>query len=198
MNGNTTKIVFAICALAWVVLVGRAWFNVKGPEDFVITATQPEVEAFARDQLGAMQARSFESDVEPCAIIFEDSDGDLGTTPVKGDAEATCDILYFDEPGMAPLASIHTHGSHDRRYDSEVPSLTDLQSDIASRTDGYVSTPGGRLWRVDWQRQRAVQVCGEGCLPQDPAYEPCPGDPIAAQYTLAELERRIRTPLIRC
>jgi len=64
MSANTTKILFVLCGIAWVVLVGRAWLNVKEPEDFVFTVSQPQVEAFAREQLAALQPRSFAEDVE--------------------------------------------------------------------------------------------------------------------------------------
>ncbi len=106
--------------------------------------------------------------------------------------------ITSESGGMAPLASFHTHGSHSSDYDSEVPSLTDIQSDISSQTDGYVSTPGGRFWHIDWRKQRAQMVCGEGCLPQDPNYTPCPADALAQQYTLADLNRRARQPVRQC
>ncbi|QUL38833.1 DUF4329 domain-containing protein [Erythrobacter sp. JK5] len=189
-TSRNTALIFGACAIAWVVIVARAYTNVKGPEDFVVTVSQPEVQAFARDQLGALQKRSFAEDVELCAIIFEDSEGKLGSTPVRVGAEASCDIAYFDEPGMAPVASFHTHGSFGEEYDNEVPSLTDIQSDIGSGMDGYVSTPGGRLWWIDWRGERAVEVCGEGCLEQDPDYRPCPGDRINREFSLTQLVAR--------
>lgn len=197
-NSRTTLAIFVLCAIAWVVLVGRAWLNVKGPEDFVVTVTQAEVQSFARQQLNAVQQRSFAGDVELCAIIFEDSNGELGTTPVREGSKASCNIAYFDEPGMAPIASFHTHGSHDRDYDSEVPSIIDITSDVESGTDGYVSTPGGRFWHIDSRNRRAVMVCGEGCLNQDPRYRPCPADALKSAYTLEELDRRARQPLQAC
>jgi hypothetical protein len=198
MSGRTSSVLFALCAIAWVVIVARAWFNVKSPEDFKVTVSQGEVQAFARAQLDALQPQSFAQGRELCAILFEDSSGDLGASPLRAGAEASCDIAYFDEPGMAPLASIHTHGGFDRGYDSEVPSLNDLQSDIASRTDGYIATPGGRLWRIDWRKERAVLVCGEGCLAQDPAYRSCRDDAISPEYTVPRLAARQRGPGDRC
>lgn len=199
MTGRVpTKALLALCAVVWVGLVARAWMNAKGPEDFIVTVTQPEVEAFAREQLGALQERSFANDIELCAIIFENNEGKLGTSPIREGEKASCDIAYFDEPGMAPVASLHTHGAHDRNYDSEVPSLIDIESDIASGTDGYVSTPGGRLWRIDWRSRRAVLVCGEGCLAQDPKYEPCAAEALAVEYSLSDLDRRARQPIRNC
>ncbi|GAA0765187.1 hypothetical protein FHS52_002124 [Erythromicrobium ramosum] len=197
-EGRNAKLVYTAIAIIWVVIVVRAAFNVKGPEGFVVTVAQSEVQAFARERLNAMQARSFAEKVELCAIVFETSTGELDATEVRVGDEATCDLRYFDEPGMAPLASIHTHGAFDENYDSEVPSLIDLEGDIESQIDGYVATPGGRLWRVNWQQQRAVLVCAEGCLRQDPAYRSCPGDPIAPAYSSPQLTARNRRPVVQC
>lgn len=197
-EGRNAKLVYAALAIVWMVIVVRAAFNVKQPEDFVVTVSQSEVQTYARAQLDAMQTRSFAENVELCAIIYEDSNGDLGATRVRSGAATTCDLRYFDEPGMAPLASIHTHGAFDESYDSEVPSLIDLEGDIESQLDGYVATPGGRFWRVDWQQARAVQVCGDGCLKQDPAYRPCPDDPVAATYSLRQLSARNRRSVTAC
>lgn len=192
------KLVYAAIAILWVAIVVHSASNRKDPEDFVVTVAQSEVQAFARARLDAMQARSFDERVELCAIVFEDSEGALQTTEVRAGDEATCDLAYFDEPGMAPLASIHTHGGFDENYDSEVPSLTDIDGDIADRLDGYVATPGGRLWRIDWQAARAELMCGEGCLPKDPSYRPCPGDTIGARYTRQHLAARARQPVDAC
>ncbi|MDN3645537.1 DUF4329 domain-containing protein [Pontixanthobacter aestiaquae] len=180
----------AILFALWLVIVLRAAMNTKGPEAFVTTVPQSQVEDFAREQLASLQRRSFSDDQELCAVIFEDSDGKLGTTRLVAGEQASCDIAYFDEPGMAPVASFHTHGAFSREYDSEVPSLLDMRSDIAARMDGYVSTPGGRFWRIDAQAGMAKLVCGEGCLPQDPSYVPCKADVIASSYSIEQLANR--------
>jgi hypothetical protein len=198
MNGNTTKMLFVLCGIAWVVLVGRAWMNAKNPEDFVFKVPHEQVDAYAREALNELQTQSFARDQEFCAIIFENSDGTLGNNKVRDGSKASCNIAYFDGPGMAPRASMHTHGGHDRDYDSEVPSLIDLESDMDSGTVGYVSTPGGRLWKVEPERERVVQLCGEGCLKQDPDYAPCPADDLKEEYSLAELRERSRAPFTAC
>ncbi|MEL7445283.1 MAG: DUF4329 domain-containing protein [Pseudomonadota bacterium] len=197
-NVPSTPLILGLCALLWVVLVLRAGMSTKEPEDFVTTVSQGEVQTFAREQLAALQQRSFSEDIELCGVIFEDSDGALGSTTILPGDRASCDIRFFDEPGMAPVASFHTHGAYGPEFDSEVPSLLDLQSDIASRMDGYVSTPGGRFWRVDWQSEEVVQICGEGCLPQDPTYRPCAGDRVVGQFSIHELEKRARGDLGSC
>ena len=190
IDARSTRTALAVCAVLWTVLVARAIMNTKGPEDFVITVTPEEVQSFAKAKLAGLQSQSFANDIELCGIIFEDSEGDLGTTPILEGEQANCNIAYFDEPGMAPIASFHTHGSHDREYDSEVPSLDDLRNDFDSGMDGFVSTPGGRLWRIDSSARLARQVCGERCLPQDPDYRPCHSNQPASQYSASELQAR--------
>ncbi len=187
---SSTKIIFGICAVLWVVLVLRVATDRRGPEDFVVTITQSEIQIFAREHLASLQARSFAESLEMCGIIFEDETDGLITTPVIDGDEATCDITYYDEPGMAPVASFHTHGAFGPDYDSEVPSVYDLESDFANEMDGYISTPGGRFWRVDWENRQALLICGEGCLPMDPNYRPCPIDDIPLVYTIETLQER--------
>ncbi|MFU7528936.1 DUF4329 domain-containing protein [Qipengyuania sp. ASV99] len=197
-EGRSTRILYAICAIAFVVIVARAYMNVKGTDALQPTLPQSQVEAYARQQLDALQAESFASDRELCGIIFETSDEKLGVSrPTDGDV-ASCDISYFDEPGMVPVASFHTHGKHSVRYDGEVPSLIDIESDVASGIDGYVSTPGGRLWHIDHRHAVARQVCGPGCLKQDPGYRPCTGDNVARVYTIEQLRSRFSGPTPNC
>ena len=189
-KANSTRLIFALIAVAWMVIVARAYMNVKGTDGLVAIIPQSEVQSFARQELDALQSRSFAEDLELCGIIFETSDGELGVSRANPGDEASCDIAYFDEPGMVPIASFHTHGKHSPRYDGEVPSLVDIQSDVATGMDGYVATPGGRLWHVDHETATARMVCGEGCMTQDPSYRSCPSDQIPRTYTMAALAER--------
>lgn len=198
MSKRATTLIFVIMALVWVVIILRAYDNVKSADDFVITASQGEVQSFARNQLQSLQQRSFADDIELCGIIFENSDGTLGATQPRAGDEASCGIAYFDEPGMRPLASFHTHAGHNDAYDSEVPSLLDLESDAAAGMDGYVATPGGRFWRIDASQPAAILVCGAGCLAQDADYRPCPALDPASRYTRSELAARARRGFAGC
>ena len=47
-EGRNAKLVYTAIAIIWVVIVVRAAFNVKGPEDFVVTVAQSEVQADGR------------------------------------------------------------------------------------------------------------------------------------------------------
>lgn len=194
MNVSITRILYAICAIAFVVVVARAYMNVRGPEALQPTLPQSDVQQFAQQQLDALQARSFADNQELCGIIFETSDGELGVSRPTSGEEATCDLSYFDEPGMVPVASFHTHGRHSREYDGEVPSITDIESDVASGIDGYVATPGGRFWWIEAETGIARLVCGPGCLTKDPNYRPCSGDVIGRSYTVEKLNQRFNSP----
>lgn len=191
MNGLlSTRAIIGICIALWAIIVVRGMMSTKDESDFAFTVSQQAVEGFAKSQLAAVQRRSIAEDQELCAIIFEDSNGELGTTPLVAGQKASCDITFFDEPGMGPVASFHTHAAHDPDYDSEAPSVLDMESDIEGGMDGYISTPGGRLWRINAVSEDAIQICGENCLPQDPAYAPCPRFEPAKRYSLDELRAR--------
>lgn len=187
---STNQLLYGLCAIAALVAVVRVFMNVKGPEDFETTVSAEQVQGFARAQLSELQAQSFAQDMEFCGIIFEDREGRLGTTPIVSGEQASCDIAYFDEPGMAPVASYHTHGGYSDEYDSEVPSMQDFDSDVATGLDGFIATPGGRFWRIDATEEVAIQLCGAGCLQQDTRYKPCDAETPREQYTRAELVQR--------
>ncbi len=189
-KANSTRLIYVLIAIVWVVIVARAYLNVKGTDGLVAVIPQSEVQSFARQELDALQSRSFAEDLELCGIIFETSDRELGVSRPNAGDEGSCDIAYFDEPGMVPIASFHTHGKHSRRYDGEVPSIVDIESDVSTGMDGYIATPGGRLWHVDHETATARMVCGEGCVTQDPNYRRCARDVIAQTYTINELAER--------
>ncbi len=83
-----------------------------------------------------------------------------------------------------------THGAYSLDYDSEAPSPDDLIGDIAEGVDGYIATPGGRLWFNDASARRAILLCGPGCLRADPDFRPDPEYPVASRYSLMGLRRR--------
>jgi len=198
MNQSTTRIIYGLCALAFIAILARAYTNVKGTDALRPVLPQSQVQAFAREQLNALQRRSFSDNIELCGIIFETSDGELGASRKTGGDEATCDLSYFDEPGMVPIASFHTHGRFSPDYDGEVPSVVDIKSDIASGLDGYISTPGGRFWHIDHKAQVANLVCGPDCMIQDARYEACANDVIAEVYTIEKLAQRFQGATPAC
>lgn len=88
------------------------------------------------------------------------------------------------------LASWHTHAAHDPGAWSEVPTLADILADRDEGIDGYVATPGGRLWHVDTSAMSVRQVCPQGCVPADPAFVPGEEGEILQRYSFPRIRRR--------
>ncbi|GAB5449454.1 DUF4329 domain-containing protein [Gymnodinialimonas sp.] len=146
--------------------------------------------AAARGVLLQLQPRSFAENLEYCGYIGRLPDGRLTATEVTRGDTWGC-LSRADESRFVEIvASFHTHAGFDRAADSEVPSTDDMNGDIAEQVNGYVATPGGRLWYIDYRRAVATQVCGLGCMGQDPDFIPGDAGPIAQRYTLQELQRR--------
>ena len=150
------------------------------------TAQSAEEIALAKDTLGALQQPSFDTDREYCGYFGYDADERLVATPITKGLRDEC---TYDGPedDLVLVLSFHTHGRFNPDYAAEVPSVTDIEADEAEGIDGFVATPGGRLWYVDTTDMIVRQVCGLGCLPQDPRFiEGADGD-IEISYTYQEL-----------
>ncbi len=145
--------------------------------------------AFARQILTSIQDNSFAANREYCGIIGTDGEGRLvASNPRKGRRDS---CRPRDPRGAADfIASFHTHAGFDEEADSEVPSPSDVIGDMEEGLDGFVATPGGRFWFIDGQTGVVRQLCGLGCLPQDPDFEAGVWGPIAKRYTLGQLEDR--------
>ena len=145
--------------------------------------------AFIKAQLNALQPRSIAENREYCGFLGILPNGDYAISPARRGAPAGC--TPDNPPGnLRVIASYHTHAAYAPRYDSEVPSSTDLEGDISEGINGYVSTPGGRLWFNDAAAQRTVQICGVGCLFSDPRFQPERVLVVGESYSLAGLRAR--------
>lgn len=153
------------------------------------SALDGPLERFAAAHFDRIQPKSIADGVEYCGLFGYDAEGRLAATPaVRGTADS---CQPEEEPDrFVVLASWHTHGAYDRDADTEVPSLDDLISDIEEGIDGFIATPGGRLWFNYAEGRRSVLLCGAGCVKADPAYRPCPAFPPGKRYTLDTLEAR--------
>ena len=138
---------------------------------------------FAADTLAAYQARSIAERVEYCGLIGVRADGTLVATPARRGTPAGCQLPDYP-PGVRVTASYHTHANYDPAYNSEMPSALDMETDRTNGTNGYVATPGGRLWFIDTARSLSLQLCA--CLPRDPAHRDPPGG-VAPHYTYSAL-----------
>lgn len=148
--------------------------------------------AAARGVLLQLQPRSFAENLEYCGYVGRMPNGQLTATEVTRGDTWGCLSRGDESRFVEVVASFHTHAGFDRAADSEVPSSDDMRGDISEQVNGYVATPGGRLWYIDWQRAVATQVCGLGCMGQDPNFIPGDGGPIAQSYTLQQLLQRER------
>jgi hypothetical protein len=150
---------------------------------------QAAADAFAKQHLDSIQAQSFAERRELCGYFFTASDGSLRATPPTPGDTASC-ALEYPKAGAGIYASYHTHGAYDYDYDNEVPSPDDLASDFEVGLDGYVATPGGRVWLVEFDTKQAVQLCGRNCIASDRSFVPEDEAGIRPTYTLPQLQDR--------
>lgn len=146
-----------------------------------------QADAYARNFLNQIQPRSFARGIELCGYFYIDAAGQIAATAPIAGTLATC---TQPAPGAAVFASYHTHGAYDGNYDNEVPSVGDLQGDFSFGIDGYVSTPGGRVWRIEADSQIAIQICGLRCVSVDPGFIPRDETGVRPTYTIAQLRQR--------
>ena len=196
------RVPLALASLSLVALAACAFALPAGREDRVL-ASGPRVLrsrglpvaesspsgaelAFVSAILTDLQLRSFAENREFCGYVGLDRMGALmQTAPITG-TEASCPLPHVPV-GMTLLASYHTHGTYSPYYASEWPTTQDITTDASDDIDGYISTPGGRLWHVDTDTMVVAQVCGRGCLPQDPAYIAADDGPVQASMSYAQL-----------
>ncbi|WP_299627238.1 DUF4329 domain-containing protein [uncultured Tateyamaria sp.] len=151
-----------------------------------VPQTRAEI-AFVTAVFNEIQPRSIAEAREYCGVIGVTQSGAYRATPPRAGRRASCLPPTPNWPDARIIASYHTHGNTDPRYFNEVPSFDDMRTDIEANTDGYVATPGGRLWYVDARARLARQLCGLNCLISDPAYRDDPDLTVQPTYTLQQL-----------
>lgn len=155
-----------------------------------IEAPEPDADFTARAVgfLDGLQGPSFAEDREFCGYFGYDAAGNFVASGPNEGGEAFCEPILPNDIDV--IASYHTHGAYGPEHDAEVPSPEDIQSDMAEGVFGYVSTPGGRIWLIDWRDGVARQVCGASCVAVDPAYNAAEAGPVARVYNLDTLAVR--------
>jgi hypothetical protein len=140
---------------------------------------------FVSALLNQLQGRSFEGNREYCGFIgLDDDDRWVASRVIQGSTDE-CTPEWPDD--FDPIASFHTHGGFDRGAYSEVPSVMDIEADEEDGVDGWVSTPGGRLWFIDTTDMVVSQICGIGCLMQDPKFVQGAQGRVEQSYTYEEM-----------
>ncbi|PWK59275.1 DUF4329 domain-containing protein [Roseicyclus mahoneyensis] len=145
--------------------------------------------AFIMGLMESMNALSVRFNREVCGYVLRHSNGAYSSTKVSWGGQASCASLPVQD-GLEVASSWHTHAAWDPAYDGEVPSIQDVEGDMRMGVNGWVGTPGGRLWFVDGQTGSMRQVCGRGCLPVDEAFGAEDFGPVGETYTLDSLYAR--------
>lgn len=150
------------------------------------TAQSTEEVALMRQVYAEIQPLSFENRREYCGYIGLDAEGNLVASEVRRGRKNSC--TPRDPANIEVIfASFHTHGNFEGDEGHEVPSVSDMEADADEGIDGFVATPGGRLWYIDTEDMITYQICGVGCLPQDPDFERFPNGLIYDSYSYDEL-----------
>ncbi|MEL6685899.1 MAG: DUF4329 domain-containing protein [Pseudomonadota bacterium] len=176
------KIGAVVATIGLVALVSCT--QEEGP---AIVAQTDDVDAFATQVLNDLQPASIAEGREYCGYIYATPTGQLIATGPRAGRAAYCDL---PPPFPAVIASYHTHGSYSDQYDNEVPSVDDVEGDFDAGIDGYIGTPAGRVWLVDYDAQIARQLCDVMCITSDPNDDPDDAGFIPQTFTLEELKER--------
>jgi len=142
----------------------------------------------AKSVLAEAQVLSFRNNREYCGYIVLDENNQMRATKLTKGRKASCLADDFPED-WTPIASFHTHGAHVDGESFETPSYSDAEGDEGEGVDGYVATPGGRLWYIDSQDRQIGLICGLNCLPADPRFDERPDDSPPSAFTYEELRR---------
>ena len=186
---DRNKLLYLLCAVAFAVVVYGQLTRERSPAYEPVSSVD-EITRYARSTLADLQEISIARNQEFCGVIYEDERGTLHSSRVYEGERAACAFDWGLPLGNNVVASFHTHGGYDRDFDSEIPSVEDLANDIDARVDGFISTPGGRLWRVSWQEENVTQICSAGCLPHDPNYPGTHRQSLQQSYGFEELKLR--------
>lgn len=165
-------------------------FLIPGPA----TAQSGHEAAFILGLMESMNALSVRFNREVCGYILRHPNGAYSSTKASWGGHATCASLPIED-GMEVVSSWHTHAAWVPDYDGEVPSIQDVEGDMQLGVNGWVGTPGGRLWFVEGKTGSMRQFCGWGCLPMDPDFVTDDHGPVSETYTLDALYDRFgRSP----
>ena len=157
-----------------------------------------EVTNIARGILSTLQEKSFKSNREYCGYIGIDPTGQVRAAPASKGRVNLCRAV--NQPlDWHIIAHYHTHGAYDSRQNTERPTALDITGGLGQAgLVGFVSTPGGRFWKIGFKgvgEVAATLVCGQGCLPQDPLFQDI--HQVESTYTLddlMDLDDRTSTP----
>lgn len=139
--------------------------------------------------LAQVQTMSIKANREFCGYVGITPDGKLRATKAKRGRKDEC---RANEPpaDWDIISSYHSHGSYDEGADSETPSVDDVLADNDEGVNGWVVTPGGRIWFINGAKETARQICGLSCVKPDPDFVPEDYGPVRKTYTIDQLIER--------
>ena len=147
-----------------------------------------DIYQFAYQLFHDLNAQSINVNREFCGYFYRDNHGQLmATKPAKGGTHSC--LSQPPDGQVRVIASYHTHAAYDFSSFNEYPSDVDMEGDFDSRLHGYISTPGGRLWFVDFESRMARQLCGYRCLPFDRRYREARADRPKKSVTLGYIKK---------
>lgn len=188
MRGFDNRIVYALIVVLWLAVTLHMVIVPAPP--YQPKSSSAEIAKFAKETLARVQDVSIAQNQEFCGVITETDEGQLEASQIYDGGRADCGFERLSRPGSHTIASFHTHGGTDPDYDSEFPSLEDVAGDMDERIAGYIATPGGRIWQIDWRTGESRQLCGEACLEQDPGFDKAEREPVGTSYTFPQLKGR--------
>ena len=173
---------FLICS----VFLSSAVLNL-GPA----TAQEFDEIQFVKAFFKALQPKSIAANREFCGYFAIDGNDKFVASKAKRGQRDGC---FPAEPPahLNVFASYHTHGAYHPDFDTEVPSEMDMRADTAEDVDGYIATPGGRIWFIDTLNRpvKARLICGAKCTVSDSRFKPGDYPKIRKTYTLKQLIAR--------
>lgn len=172
-----------LARLAVLVLFGTFLTN-------SVSAQSAKRIAYAKSVLAEAQTASIQSNREYCGYIGINDLGNRAAIEPRRGWKGSCRPKAPPDDWNAVSASYHTHGGYHPNVDSEVPSVSDVETDHDEGVDGWLVTPGGRVWFINGFHQTARLICDQGCLPADPDYQDGDWPPIETFYTLEMLIER--------
>ena len=182
------KIVGTVALIGIVALVSCTEDTADTRAGAPVFAETDDIDGFVLSVLDGLQPASISESREYCGYVYQTDDGQLATTQIVQGGEDFCDL---PEPDETTLASFHTHGGFSDKYDNEVPSIDDVTGDFDAEIDGYVATPGGRVWLIDAQTRIIRQLCAAPCITSDPENDPEDAGFVPQSFTLPELRARL-------
>ena len=141
---------------------------------------------FSKSVLDKLQLQSFADNREYCGYVAVSPDGSFAASSPRRGGRNGC-VPRLGATQGAVLASYHTHGAASDIYDTEYPSFEDLYQDIIGGVDGYIATPGGRVWYNNARLRRTILLCGAGCITADPRHRDTDPPTVGVSYSIDEL-----------